>query len=156
MIHYIDRNAFVDRTSKVWHFAVILDGVVIEANCSIGSLCEIGRNSRIAYRTRIGHGVFLPSNSRIGHDCFIGPGVVFTDDRYPKANNPEYLAEPPIVEDYASIGAGAVILPGVRIGAGAQIGAGAIVTRDVPPGTHVRCEPARMKTINQKQHHERH
>ena len=95
--------------------------------------------------------MFLPSDSQIGCNVFIGPGVTFTDDRPPVvslAAPSQYHAEPPIVEDFASIGAGAVILPGVRIGARARIGAGAVVTKDVPAETHVRGEPARMRALS--------
>jgi acetyltransferase-like isoleucine patch superfamily enzyme len=92
---------------------------------------------------RIQHGAFLPNRARIGDRVFIGPNATFTDDRYPEVNNPRYKAEPPIVEDDVAIGAGAVILPGVRIGRGALIGAGAVVTKDVPPSAVVVGNPAR-------------
>ena len=77
---------------------------------------------------------------------FIGPGVTCTDDRHPKILAPgeSYTAEPPTIEDFVSIGAGAVILPGVRIGHHAKVAAGAIVTRHVAPHTLVRCLPARV------------
>lgn len=116
--------------------------VEIEEEVNIGARCEIGRGSKIGKRTRIGCGTFLPSNSIIEEDVFIGPNVTFTDDKYPKANNVNYKAEPPIVKKGASIGAGSVILPGVTIGENSIIGAGSIVTKDVPPNSIVRCLPA--------------
>lgn len=145
--NFIDPSAVLGQRTKVWHFAVVLQECVIGDDVSIGSLAEIGRGTVIGNRTRIGHGVFLPPNSVIGEDVFIGPCVVFTDDKYPRANNADYDAQPPLIEDGASVGAGAVILPGVRIGAGAMVGAGAIVTRDVPPRGNVRGEPAHLRPI---------
>lgn len=146
---YIDGSAHVHYSVKVWHFAVILRGAEIGKNSSIGSHCEIGRGTKIGEATRISKGVFLPSNSVIGNNVFIGPNVTFTDDKYPRAGNTSYDARPPIVEDGASIGAGAVILPGVRIGANSLVGAGAIVTKDVPRGEHVRGTPARPQSLFQ-------
>lgn len=148
MINFIDNRAEIGVDTKVWWFAVVLADVKIGNNCSIGSHCEIGRGSVIGDGSRLGNGVFLPPNSVIGERVFIGPGVVFTDDRYPIVNNPNYFAQPPLVEDDVSIGAGAVILPGVRIGKGTMIGAGAVVTRDVPPKSLLRGEPARLKACN--------
>ena len=62
---------------------------------------------------------------------------------HPRAGNPDYVVEPPIVEDEVSVGANATILPGVRLGRGCTVGAGAVVVRDVAPGTTVVGNPAR-------------
>jgi acetyltransferase-like isoleucine patch superfamily enzyme len=139
--------------SKVWWYAVVLQDVRIGVNCSIGSHTEIGRGSKIGDQSRIGALCFLPPNSQIGCSVFIGPGVVFTDDRFPMIHDPAdppYTAEPPIVEDYANIGAAAVILPGVRIGAGAFVAAGAVVTKDVPAGGMVLGLPARPGIVRSR------
>lgn len=134
-INFIDPTAEVHDSAKVWHFARILAGAVLSADTSIGSGAEVGRDSIIGRGSRVSAGVFLPANSRIGEHVFIGPNVTFTDDRYPRAGNANYHAEPPIVGDFASIGAGATILPGVEIGHHAIIGAGAVITKPVPPFT---------------------
>lgn len=136
--NFIDGTAIVGAETNVWHFAVVLANVLIGNRCSIGSNSEIGRGSIVGDNTRISSHVFLPARSQIGSNVFIGPGCVFTDDRYPRAGNTEYKAEPPVIEDFASLGAGCVVLPGVRIGRGALVGAGTVVTRDVPPGTILR------------------
>ena len=143
----IDPTARIGAGTRVWHFAVVLAEAVIGRDCNIGSHAEIGRGCGIGDRTRISSGVFLPPNSRIGADVFIGPGAIFTDDKFPRAGNKDYKAQPPVVEDGASIGAGAVILPGVVIRANSLIGAGAVVTREVAPHSVVRGEPARMKWL---------
>jgi len=148
---HIEPGAVIGEGTRVWHFAVVLQEVRIGRDCSIGSGTEIGRGTMIGDRSRIGSQVFLPPNSIIGEDVFVGPGCTFTDDRHPKIHAPgdaPYTAEPPVIDDGAVIGAGCVILPGVHIGAGAMIGAGSVVSRDVPPGAHVRGEPARTRTLS--------
>lgn len=143
--NYIDSSALIGEGSKVWHFAVILDYVVIGRNCSVGAGAEIGVGCIIGEGTRIGSGVFLPPRSRVGRRVFIGPHVTCTDDRYPRVDNPDYQAEPPIIDDDASIGAGAILLPGVRIGRGALVAAGAVVTHDVDAECVVVGCPARLR-----------
>jgi acetyltransferase-like isoleucine patch superfamily enzyme len=78
----------------------------------------------------------------IGDDVFIGPHVCFTNDKYPPSK--DYGKNMTIVEDSASIGAGSVILPGIRIGHHAKVGAGSVVTHDVPPRATVWGNPARI------------
>jgi UDP-2-acetamido-3-amino-2,3-dideoxy-glucuronate N-acetyltransferase len=141
----VDPKADVPWETLIWHFAVILAWAKIGSNVSIGAMSEIGRSCVIGDRCRISRGVFLPSQTIVGSNVFIGPGATFTDDKYPRVldRGETYNAEPPTIEDGANIGAGAVILPGVRIGAGALIGAGAVVTDDVPPKAVVVGMPAR-------------
>lgn len=142
--NFIDPTAIIGEGTKVWHYAIVLENVVIGDDCNIGSHCEIGRGSKIGNGTRISNGVFLPPNSIVGDAVFIGPGAIFCDDWRPMAGNKDYNAEPPIIGEDASIGAGAIILPGVTIGIGSMIGAGAIVTDDVLGGTVLRGDPSRI------------
>jgi UDP-2-acetamido-3-amino-2,3-dideoxy-glucuronate N-acetyltransferase len=148
--NFVDKTAQIGEGSEVWHYAVVLADCVIGKNVSVGSGAEIGRGTKIGDNSRIGSGVFLPSNSIVGHNCFIGPRVCATDDRYPRVNNVEYSAEPPVFEDYCSVGAGSVILPGVRIGKNAMVGAGSVVTRSVPQGGTVYGEKAKLREVNFK------
>lgn len=150
MINYIDSSAVLGYNTKVWHFAVVLADVRTGDDVSIGSGSEIGRGSFVGARSRISAHVFLPSNSAIGSDVFIGPGVTFTDDRYPRANNTSYKALPPVIEDSASIGAGSVILPGVIIGRGAMVGAGSVVTKHVPAGCTIYGPAAGPRPVPQR------
>lgn len=145
----IDASAIVPNSTPVWWYARVLQDCRIGEHGSIGGGTEIGRGTIVGDRTRIGANAFLPPNSRIGSDVFIGPSVTFTDDKHPKVPQPgdaPYHAEPPVVEDFAVIGAGCTILPGVRIGHHAFVAAGSLVTSDVAPHAMVRGCPARVFT----------
>lgn len=109
----------------------------------IDSYVYIEEGVTIGDRSKVRAGAFIPTGVTIGREVFIGPGVLFTNDRYPHAAG-EWEQEDTVVEDGASIGAGAVILPGVRVGARAMVAAGAVVTRDVAPGTLVAGNPAKV------------
>ncbi len=137
----IDPSVTFGVYSIVWHFTSIGFATTVGDNVVIGSHCYIGNNCTIGNEARIQTGVFLPNHSQIGERVFIGPHACFTDDRYPRVRS-LYNPQPPIIEDDASIGAGAVILPGVRLGKGCMVGAGAVVTHDVEPGARVVGTPA--------------
>jgi UDP-2-acetamido-3-amino-2,3-dideoxy-glucuronate N-acetyltransferase len=146
---FIDNTAEIPESTRmnVWHFAVILAHVRMGENCKVGSGTEIGHGTVVGHDTAIGAHVFLPPNSRIGHHVFLGPGVVCTDDMHPRVNNPTYNAEPPTIDDYAAVGAGVILCPGVHIGRGARIAAGSVVTRNVSPGAFVKGVPARETAV---------
>lgn len=150
VINFIDESAIIGEGSSVWHFAVVLADCVIGKSVSIGSGAEIGRGTIIGDFTRVSAQVFLPSNTRVGSHCFIGPGVTACDDRMPKAGNKNYVAEPPVFKDFCSVGARSVILPGVTIGINAIVGAGSIVTRDVPDGGKVYGDKAKLREVSFK------
>lgn len=148
MIHKfadVHPEALVHETAKIWAYTVIGEGAYIGQNAVIGTHCYIGKDTIIGQGVHIQTGVFLPNDSLVEDFAFIGPNVVFTDDRYPRAGNSGYFAEPPIVRRGASIGAGAVILPGIEIGASAMIGAGAVVTKNVMLGDTAWGVPAKAK-----------
>lgn len=129
----IHETVVLGEDCHVWGGAAIMSGTRIGPHCSIGRNVEIGRGCDIGEGTRISYGVFIPNNTRIGAHVFIGPGVMMTDDKYPAVTKQFYRPAPPVIEDDARIGAGAVILPGVRLGRGCLIAAGAVVTKDVAP-----------------------
>jgi acetyltransferase-like isoleucine patch superfamily enzyme len=130
----VDATVNMGEDCRIWAFASIGAGVQMGDRCVIGSAVYIGHSSILGHDVHLNHGVFLPNCSRLGNRVFVGPNVTCTDDKYPRVNNPNYQAEPPIIEDDVNIGAGAVILPGVHLGKGCTIGAGAVVTRNVPAG----------------------
>jgi acetyltransferase-like isoleucine patch superfamily enzyme len=138
----IVETSFIGTGVNVWAFAHVMGGVIIGDNCSIGGCAEIGKATVMGDGCRIGYGVFLPNKSVLGNNVFIGPNATFCDDKHPRVNNHDYKADPPFLDDDCSIGAGATILPGVRIGRGATVGAGAVVTRDVAAYTTVIGCPA--------------
>ena len=105
--------------------------VYIEENVEIGDNCKIRPFT------------FIPTGVKIGNNVFIGPGVIFTNDKYPRTQGDWRLLKT-YVEDNVSIGAGSIILPGIRIGKGAMVGAGSVVTRDVPENVLVLGNPARQ------------
>jgi UDP-2-acetamido-3-amino-2,3-dideoxy-glucuronate N-acetyltransferase len=116
----------------------------------IGPFVEIQRGARIGARCKIQSHSFVCDGVTLGDRVFVGHGVMFVNDKRPRATAPggEFQTEADWelleihVEDDAAIGSGAVILGGVRIGAGALVGAGAVVTRDVPAGATVAGSPA--------------
>ena len=119
----------------------------------IGTFVEIQKNAKIGARCKISSHSFLCEGVVIEDEVFIGHGVMFTNDRYPRATTvggaPQTEADwrvvPTIVQRGASIGSNATILAGVVIGAGALVGAGAVVTQDVEPGAIVVGSPARCR-----------
>jgi acetyltransferase-like isoleucine patch superfamily enzyme len=139
----LDSSACLGVDTTIWTFATVEAHVVMGARCVVGSCAWVGRGTKMGDDVRIQHGAFLCRGSEIGHCVFIGPHVTLTDDKYPKAGNTDYTPNPPILEDGCSIGAGAVICPGVRIGKDATVGAGAVVVDDVRAGTIVVGIPAR-------------
>lgn len=143
----VDPTAEVGDGTKIWACTGILYNTKIGKQVSVGRCSEIGHDSVIGDGTRIGYNVFLPNHSTVGEYVFIGPNVTFCDDRYPKVPrswDKPYTALPPTIGDGAVIGAGCVILPGIKIGIGARIAAGSIVTKDVPNYCAVRGGPARF------------
>lgn len=132
-----------DRT-RIWQFCVVLPGAVIGEDCNICSHCFIENDVVIGDRVTVKSGVQLWDGLRIGNDVFIGPNVSFANDRYPRSRKHDFELLKTVLEDGCSIGAGAVVLPGVRIGSQAMVGAGAVVTHDVPAGAAVVGNPARV------------
>lgn len=122
---------------------VNLYGCTIGDDCKVAAFVEIQRGVVVGDRCKIEPFAFLPTGVRLGDGVFVGPHACFTNDKHPRATG-DWEVTPTVVEDGASIGAGAVILCGVRVGRGAMVGAGAVVTKDVPPGMLVVGNPARV------------
>lgn len=128
-----------------------LYGCVIGEETRIGPYVEVQRGATIGARCKVQSHTFVCSGVEIQDGVFVGHGVMFVNDKRPRATNDDGLLQAEddwslqrtIVESGASLGSGAVILGGVRIGAGALVGAGAVVTRDVASGDTVVGIPAR-------------
>jgi acetyltransferase-like isoleucine patch superfamily enzyme len=134
---------------KIYQF-VNLYGCKIGDDTKIGTFVEIQKNAEIGARCKISSHTFVCEGVTIEDDVFIGHGVMFINDKYPRATNatgqPQTAADwqcvPTLVRRGASIGSNATILCGVTIGEEATVGAGAVVTHDVPPSTTVAGNPA--------------
>ncbi|HYC49733.1 MAG TPA: acyltransferase [Gemmatimonadaceae bacterium] len=133
----------IGERTRVWQFVVILAGATIGADCNVCAQTLVEGDVQVGDRVTLKSGVQLWDGLRVEDDVFIGPNVTFTNDLFPRSRvRPEAFAQTRICRG-ASLGAGAVVLPGVTIGAGALVGAGAVVTRDVAPGSVVVGNPAR-------------
>jgi acetyltransferase-like isoleucine patch superfamily enzyme len=129
---------------------VNLYGCAVGDGTKIGAFVEIQKNARVGARCKVSSHTFICEGVTIEDEVFVGHGVVFTNDIYPRATEggalqteADWKVVPTRVRSGASIGSGAVILAGVTIGEGALIGAGAVVTRDVPAGRVAKGVPAR-------------
>jgi acetyltransferase-like isoleucine patch superfamily enzyme len=146
----------------------LLDGVTFGENVVVYPFsnlydCRIGDNTRVGPFVEIQGGVVIGANCKIQSHSFIcsgvtiedgvfvGHGVIFVNDKHPRATlngrmqgEDDWTLLPSTVEAGATLGSGATILGGIRIGEGAMVGAGAVVTRDVEPGVVVKGNPARQ------------
>lgn len=145
-IHHLAlcESANIGSGTRVWAFAHILPGAVIGADCNVCDHVFIENDVVIGERVTIKSGVQLWDGLRIADDVFIGPNAAFSNDRYPRSKQYQAKVEETHIGRGASIGAGAVILPGLRIGSKAMVGAGAVVTHDVPAKAIVSGNPARI------------
>jgi acetyltransferase-like isoleucine patch superfamily enzyme len=131
---------------------VNLYGCAIGDGSRIGTFVEIQRGARIGRNCKISSHTFICEGVTVEDEVFVGHGVTFVNDRYPRATSAsgalltdaDWECIPTVVRRGASIGSGATILCGVTIGERAIVGAGSVVTRDVPPATIVAGNPARI------------
>ncbi|WP_291931492.1 acyltransferase [Limnohabitans sp.] len=133
----------IGEKTRVWQFVVILNKAIIGEECNICSHCLIENDVVIGSRVTIKSGVQLWDGLRVEDDVFIGPNVTFTNDRFPRSKQQPASYLVTTLGKGCSIGAGAVILPGISIGANAMIAAGAVVTRSVLACSIVAGNPAR-------------
>ena len=130
--------------TRVWQYVVVLPGAQIGQDCNICSHCLIENDVVIGDRVTVKSGVQLWDGLCIGNDVFVGPNASFANDRFPRSQQKPEKFLVTTIHDGASIGAGAVILPGVVVGSKAMVAAGAVVTRSVPPNAVVVGNPAKI------------
>lgn len=129
-----------------------LYGCEIGDETKIGAFVEIQKNSKVGRRCKISSHTFICEGVVIEDNVFLGHGVTFINDTYPRATNADgtsqteanWTVEPTLVRSGASVGSGATILSRITIGRNALIGAGSVVTKDVPPNAIVAGNPARL------------
>lgn len=129
-----------------------LYGCEIGDDVKIGTFVEIQKGARVGHRCKISSHSFLCEGVKLEDEVFIGHGVTFINDRFPRATNSDgqlqteadWNCVPTVVKRGASVGSGATILCGVSIGERAIVGAGSVVTKDVPDGAVVAGNPARV------------
>ena len=129
-----------------------LYGCEIGDGTRIGAFVEVQKNAKIGKRCKISSHTFICEGVTIEDNVFVGHGVVFINDSYPRATNPDgtsqteqdWHVEHTLVKKGASIGSGANILSNIVIGENAIVGAGSVVTKDVAPNTIVAGNPAKF------------
>lgn len=148
----VSPDARIGEATQVWHQAQVREGARVGRDCVLGKGVYIDRDVVIGDRCKLQNRASVYHGVTIGDGVFVGPHAVFANDRYPRAVNPDgslksdddWTVEPTLVHEGASIGAGAVVLPGVTVGKWAMVAAGAVVTADVPAYAVVRGNPARI------------
>lgn len=130
--------------TTIWQGVVILHGAKIGKNCNICAHCLLEGDVVLGDNVTVKSGVYIWNGTRIANNVFIGPNVTFSNDMYPRSKiyPKEFLST--IIEEGASIGAGAVLLPGITIGRNAMVGAGSVVTHSMPPYALAKGNPARI------------
>ena len=148
----ISANVVLGQGVQIFHPDLVnLYGCSVDDETKIGSFVEIQKNASVGKRCKISSHTFVCEGVTIEDDVFVGHGVMFINDLYPRASQDgrlqteaDWKVVPTRVKRGASIGSGAVILGGVTIGEGALVGAGAVVTHDVPDQQIAKGVPARL------------
>jgi acetyltransferase-like isoleucine patch superfamily enzyme len=149
----IVESAHVGVGTRVWAYAHVLEHAQVGANCNLGDHTFVEGGARIGNNVTIKNQVCVWDGVVLEDNVFIGPRVTFTNDRYPRSprmpgaeqrySHQENWLETTFVREGCSIGAAAVVLPGLELGAYSVVAAGAVVTRDVAPFSLVVGTPAR-------------
>jgi UDP-2-acetamido-3-amino-2,3-dideoxy-glucuronate N-acetyltransferase len=139
----VEHGVKIGPRTRIWHHAHVRADAVIGADCNIGGSVFVGEGVVIGDGCKLINGAFLPAGVTLEDGVFVGPGVVFTNDLWPRADNTGWELVPTLVRRGASVGANATIICGREIGTRATVGAGSVVTRDVEANELVTGNPAR-------------
>jgi UDP-2-acetamido-3-amino-2,3-dideoxy-glucuronate N-acetyltransferase len=149
----VSDKAEIGEGTRIWHQAQVREGVSIGKRCVVGKGAYVDRDVRIGDFCKLQNGVSVFHGFNLESGVFLGPGVMLLNDKHPRAINSDgspktdtdWMASSGLIEYGASIGGGAVVLPGVRVGRMALVGSGAVITRDVPERGIVVGNPARLR-----------
>ena len=146
-------DAEIGPRTRIWHQVQVREGAVIGSECILGKGAYVDLKVRIGDRCKLQNSVFIFHGFNLEDGVFLGPGVMLLNDKNPRAikadgslkSDSDWTVSEAVVRHGASVGGGAVVLPGVSIGRFAMVGAGAVVTREVPDHGMVVGNPARLK-----------
>lgn len=136
----VSPEAQIGEGTQIWHQAQVRKGARLGQGCVVGKGVYIDFDVQIGSNCKIQNGAYVYHGSTLQDGVFVGPGTILTNDRYPRATNPDGTLKADadwnlgliLVKRGASLGAGSIILPNVTIGAFSMVGAGSVVTQDVP------------------------
>jgi len=151
----VEEGATIGANTRVWQFATVRRGARVGANCVIAQGAFIDSDVEIGDSVKLENYASVHRGARVSDEVFLGPGVILTNDRWPRATTFEgqpkteldWQCEPVAVARRASIGAGAILLPGAAIGENAMIGAGTVVRGEIPAWAVVTGNPGRIIRI---------
>lgn len=149
---FVAADAKLGPGTKVWHLAQVREGARVGAGCILGKGAYVGEHVIIGDRVKIQNGASIYPGATVEDGVLVGPHVCFTNDRYPRAVNPDGSLKTQddwelgkiLVKEGASLGAASVLIAGVTVGRWALVAAGSVVLRDVPDHGLVAGNPARL------------
>jgi acetyltransferase-like isoleucine patch superfamily enzyme len=141
---HVSGEAHIGEGTKVWINVQIREHARIGKNCIISKDAYVDHGVEIGDHSKIQNGVSVYSGVKIEDGVFVGPNAVFTNDYYPRAQNPDWVITPTLIKHGASLGANCTIVCGNTVGEYAMVGAGSVVTEDVAPYALVVGNPARQ------------
>ena len=140
---HIADNVKIGDNTKIWINVQIREDAEIGSDCILSKDVYIDHAVKIGDKVKIQNSVSVYNGVTIEDEVFVGPNVVFTNDYFPRAQNPEWEVTPTLIKRGASLGANCTIICGNTVGEFATVGAGSVVIRDVPPYALVVGNPAR-------------
>jgi UDP-2-acetamido-3-amino-2,3-dideoxy-glucuronate N-acetyltransferase len=139
----VEDGSMIGEGTVIWHHVHVRCGARIGADCTLGKNVFVDAAAVVGDRVKIQNNVSVFSGVVLANDVFVGPSAVFTNDRFPRAFSTNWKIIDTFVDEGASVGAGAVLVCGIRIGRFATVAAGSVVTRSVEPFQVVAGNPAR-------------